>query len=314
MTIPSSSVEQNSAAQTPVRPSTTAATSAARTFYWSVRRELWENRSLYVAPLVVAAFALLGVFLGMGHILKNIGGLDRIDPTRQPLQAVLPYSMVASVVLLSSFAVALFYCFGALHNERRDRGILFWKSMPVSDLATVLSKASIPLLVSPAIAFCIVLAAQIVMLFTTTIALVATGTSPAKLWTPLPIFTITVVMIYGIAVHALWFAPLYGWVLLVSAWAKRAVFLWAALPFVAASIVEYIAFRTTWTSSAMKYRLTGAMSEAFDMSTAAGGVITRLAQLDPMKYLATPNLWLGLAFAAVCIAGAVRLRRYREPL
>ena len=292
-----------------------ATLSASLPFYWSVRRELWENRSIYIAPMVVAGLVLLGVLIGTGHILKALRGMDALTPAKQIVTAVTPYSLAASVILLASFIVGLFYCFGALNSERQDRSILFWKSMPVSDLLTVLSKASIPLVVLPAIAFTVALATQLVMLIVSTIVLLANGISPAKLWTPLPMFSITVVMAYGVVVHALWFAPIYAWVLLVSAWAKRAVFLWAVLPFVAFNVVEFIALGTSWFGTVMRYRVLGATAEAFTVGAGVGnGVfITQISQLDPVKFLSTPNLWLGLGFAVACLTFAVRLRRFREP-
>jgi predicted outer membrane lipoprotein len=39
-----------------------------------------------------------------------------------------------------------------------------------------------------------------------------------------------------------------------------------------------------------------------------------LQSLDPIGFLTSLGLWLGLAFAAACVAGAVWLRRRREPI
>ena len=58
----------------------------------------------------------------------------------------------------------MFYCLDALYGERRDRSILFWKSLPVSDLTTVLSKASIPIVVLPLLTFAVTVATQLIML------------------------------------------------------------------------------------------------------------------------------------------------------
>jgi ABC-2 type transport system permease protein len=113
-------------------------------------------------------------------------------------------------------------------------------------------------------------------------------------------------------VLALWHAPLYGWLLLVSSWARRAVFLWAVLPPVAVSVLEKVAFNTSYFQSMINYRLMGFAREAF-----AGGMhdtIDSLAQLTPGNFLSTPGLWIGLAFAAAFLAAAVRMRRYREPI
>ena len=88
----------------------------------------------------------------------------------------------------AAFVVGVFYCLDALHGERRDRSILFWKSLPVSDLTTVLSKASIPLVILPLITFAIVIATQLIMLLLSSAAMLISGlsaTAPA----PLPCFS-----------------------------------------------------------------------------------------------------------------------------
>jgi ABC-2 type transport system permease protein len=113
-------------------------------------------------------------------------------------------------------------------------------------------------------------------------------------------------------VHALWYTPIYGWLLLVSAWARRAALLWAVLPVFAIIIAENIAMNSNWFASAMRYRVLGAMSEAFKPN-AMHAPVTELSQLEPGRFFANQNLWLGLGFAAACIAGAIYLRRRREP-
>jgi ABC-2 type transport system permease protein len=115
-------------------------------------------------------------------------------------------------------------------------------------------------------------------------------------------------------VHALWYAPLYGWLMLVSAWARRTPFLWAVLPPLALGAFERIAFQTTYFGALMKHRVTGAMVNASDLEPGNKGDITRLSQLDPLGFLSSPGLWIGLAAAAAFLAAAARLRRRGEPI
>jgi ABC-2 type transport system permease protein len=126
------------------------------------------------------------------------------------------------------------------------------------------------------------------------------------------------VQIYSLAVLALWHAPLYGWLLLVSGWARRATFLWAVLPVLAICAFEFIAFHTSYFGSLLKNRLFGFASDAFSF-TGPDGVpldphLILLTQLTPGKFLSTPGLWLGLGVTAALLAAAVRLRRYRGPI
>jgi ABC-2 type transport system permease protein len=291
-------------------------TPETRPMYWSVRRELWENRSIYIAPLAVAAVVLLGFLISTITLPYRMRALSALAPAKLHAAVVGPFSMAPAPIMLATFIVGLFYSLDALYGERRDRSILFWKSLPVSDRTTVLSKASIPLVVLPLVAFVLSVATQVVMLFVSTAVLLGSRLSPVTLWAEFRFFQGLLIMLYGLTVHALWFAPIYGWLLLISAWARRATFLWAVLPLLAVSAIERIAFNTSHFMSLLKYRVTGAMAEAFVFKPGSGadGNIDRLTQLAPAKFLSAPGLWIGLACAAAFLAAAIRLRRNREPI
>jgi ABC-2 type transport system permease protein len=290
----------------------TPVTRENRPMLWSIRRELWEHRYLYIAPVAIAAFVLFASAISTAVSLPRVmRGLSTMDVAKQHNALVQHLSMPPAAIMLTGFLIAWFYCLDALYGERRDRSILFWKSLPVSDRTTVLSKASIPFLVLPALTFALSAAAQMILFFESNAVILATGHSPAALWARFSIFEGWVLMAYGLSVHVLWFAPIYCWFLLISAWAKRAPFLWAVLPFLAIAAVEKMLFGTLHLMYMLQYRMTGAMLEAFGRSD---GKIHRFSDLAPLKYLSTPGLWVGLIFAAVCLAVAVRVRRNREPI
>jgi ABC-2 type transport system permease protein len=289
------------------------AASATRPMYWSVRRELWENRSIYVAPLVVGAFILFGFAIYAIDLPDAVRAVTRLDPATGSGGLLLPYCTTAGLTIMAGCLVGAFYCLDALGGERRDRSILFWKSLPVSDRTTVLSKASIPLVVLPVLVFVIVVATHLIMLAVSAAVLLANGMSVAALWIRVPVFRLHFVLIYVLAAVALWHAPVYGWLLLVSGWARRATLLWAVLPPIAICVAERLAFNTTHVLDMLQYRLTGWIAEAFVVGE-DGTPIDPLTSLDPAKLLSTPGLWIGLALAAVFIAAVVRLRRYREPI
>src|SRR5690348_3065983 len=135
-----------------------ASISATQRMYWSLRRELWEYRSLYIAPLAVAALFLFGFLISTIHLPNKMRAAFALSQEDQYKLIEQPYIIAAGLIMATTFIVGLFYCLDALHGERRDRSILFWKSLPVSDLTTVLSKVSIPLVVIPLITFVITLA------------------------------------------------------------------------------------------------------------------------------------------------------------
>jgi ABC-2 type transport system permease protein len=305
--------QSNAVPGLPVESTVTDRRCSTRPFYWSVRRELWENRSIYIAPLIVAAVQVFG------FAISTIGLADRrravllLDPAHQRAAIEQPYDLAAMMMIFIVFIVGVFYCLDALHGERRDRSILFWKSLPVSDLTTVLSKVTIPLVVLPLISFAITVCVQSIMLLETSVVLIFHGMSPATTWANVPVFQNWLVLLYGLVAIALWHSPIYGWLLLVSGWARRATFLWAVLPLLAIGIFERVTLGTSHFGSLVMKRLMGFAPGAFDFSHHSIA-IDSLTQLTPGRYLSTPALWIGLVLAAAFLAVAIRLRRYRGPI
>jgi hypothetical protein len=182
-----------------------------------------------------------------GFLISTIGLPERrravllLDQAHQRAAIQTPYDVVAIMLILTAFIVGVFYCLDALHGERRDRSILFWKSLPVSDLTTLLSKASIPLVVLPLLTFAIIVTAQFIMLLMSSAVLLTSGLASTT-WTHVDLFQQSLILFYGLIALALWHAPIYGWALLISGWSRRATFLWAVLPLLAIGIFEKITF------------------------------------------------------------------------
>lgn len=302
-----------SGAELELPESALALTPHFRRFCWSVRRELWENRYLHIVPLVAAAVVLVGflvnaIYAARGNVtavaLQMPGGAGPIEQ---------PYAIAAILITVSGLLTAVMYCLDALQGERRDRSILFWKSLPVSDLTAVLSKAAIPLAVVPLVVFSLIVATHVSMLFLNMCVRLASGTGAAALRAPSALFELWIALLYGGTAIALWLAPVYGWLLLVSAWARRAALLWAALPLLAACVLEKIAFNTRHFEFFLEYRFLGWFQAAF-ASGRPCCIPHPLATVFPAKFLSTPGLWTGLALAALFLAGAARLRRSRGPI
>jgi len=287
--------------------------SPTRPFYWSLRRELWENRSIYVAPLAVAAVYLFGFMISMIHLPDKMRTLAALDPSHQHELFTRPYEFAEGMLMATAMIVAIFYSLDALYGERRDRSILFWKSLPVSDLTTVLVKASVPLFILQVLAFVISVALQWIMLLLNSAVLAGSGHSAAKLWTEISPFQMWAGLFYHLmTVHALWHAPIYCWMLLVSAWARRAPFLWASLPLLAVGILERIIFNSSHFGTFLMYRLSGPQDFSFKVNT--GDSMNMTAPNNLGRFLITPGLWIGLIAAALFLVLAARIRRNREPI
>jgi ABC-2 type transport system permease protein len=278
-------------------------------FHWSVWRELWENHSIYIAPMIVSGIILFGCFVSAFHLPEFRRNALALDPAHQQAVIARPYDVAAMMLIFTAFIVGVFYCLDALHGERRDRSVLFWKSLPVSDLTTVLSKATVPLVILPLVSFVIIVCTQFVMLLISTVALLKSGLA-ATSWANFNLLKQSFILFYGLIAIALWHAPIYGWALLVSGWARRATFLWAVVPLLAIGFFEKITFGTSHFGSMLKDRLMGFAPHAFAFRTHA----VDSAIVTPISYLTSPALWIGLGFAVAFIIAAVRLRRYRGPL
>jgi len=288
-----------------------AGVAATRPMYWSLRRELWENRSLIIAPLAVAAIWMAAFSISLFQLPDRRRAVLLLDQAKQHAAIQKPYDIVAIIFIANAFIVGVFYCLDALHAERRDRSILFWKSLPVSDLTTVLAKASIPLGVLPLFVFALTVVTQLTMLMMTTVVVFVSGLGGATSahWA---FFDQSLILFYGFVALTLWHAPLYGWLLLVSAWARRSTFLWAVLPPLAVAVIEKLALGSSHLASLLAHRFLGHVPLAFDLR--AKREIDSLAQLTPGNFLSTPGLWIGWVLAAAFLTGAIRLRRERGPV
>ncbi len=309
------STPTNPVPDAPLDDRRSAASPATRPLYWSVRRELWENRSIYIAPLIAATLVPLGLLINRFCPVNRSGTSSAADPAAPGAPPATAYSYAAWFLILTALIVGVFYCLDALHGERRDRSILFWKSLPVSDLTAVLSKASIPLAVLPAITFVLILVTQLVILLMRSLVLGTDGLSAATVRAPLPWLHVPLALLYTLILLALWHAPLYAWLLLLSGWARRAAFLWAVLPPVAIIVFERIAFNTSYAASLLHSRLMGGLARAFAATPSSGVPFDPLvAQLTPGRFFASPGLWIGLGCAVLFLFAAGRLRRQGRPI
>ncbi len=317
------------------------------TFVTQLKREYWENRGgfLWTPFVVVAAFVAMWA-LGLIVAQVNISSSDlqimgvklsklRIDmPT-----TVIPEIANAIQIFLAGSAllvqlvlgiVLFFYFIGSLFDERKDRSVLFWKSMPVSDLQTVLSKIFAAMFVAPVIALVASMIFQLLLLFIACCFLSMNGVNAWKLLMlqSMP-FKLWATLLVGIPVNAIWALPTIGWLMLVSSWARGKPFLWAVLvPLVCGVLLTVfdamssLSIPDTWYWKEVFWRgmlsvfpwtfdVDGAFRFGINVSqgTAAGELVSFGALFAVMTSLKT---LLGAAIGSGMIAGAVYMRRYRE--
>lgn len=317
--------------------------SAPRRFGWLLRREFWEHRTgLLYAPLAAGMLSLLLTAIGLatafllgrntrGDVRVNdefisINGLDlaalasRMGPEdqRQLGEALNVTLLLAGYwpLLVMAFVV-FFYCLGALYDDRRDRSILFWKSLPVSDLATLGSKLATALVVAPLLAVAAsALTVAGYMLVLMAAAAWAGGDPIALVWQPAQPLALVGNLLLSLPGYALWALPTAGWLLLCSAFARRAPFLWAVVvPVLGGALLSAsglagllgIGHRTLWLDGISRLLL-GTIPGITEMYTPDQGeeLFSTASALAP---LAEPALWIGALFGLVCLAGSWWLRR-----
>ncbi len=328
--------------------------SPAGTLRWLLKREYWENRGGFLyAPLIagIASLLMSAVGIGLGlfalHRAARDGGLhvDGEDVNINGLDLALLTQKISAkdmadlgngldlTLLLSSTwpflvlaFVVFFYCLGALYDDRRDRSILFWKSLPLSDTQTVLSKVISALIIAPLVATLAAVATMFGFLLIISIVAVTHGGSPTTLiWGPASPVSLSAGLLAAIPVYALWALPTAGWLLLCSAWAKSKPFLWAVmLPLFAGIIVSttklmhLFDMTTGWFWQHIVARLLLGTVPGVDLvyrlsaNDKAKNVESLAALMSPaeqLKTLAMPDLWIGAAFGVAFIILAIRLRK-----
>ena len=289
-----------------------------------VRREFWEHRSLWMAPLAVAGLLLICALPTHGAFQINVDdGVRWLDPQHKSVLFALAQWGLAVPHYLVMIIVLNFYLLDCMYAERKDRSILFWKSLPVSDGATVASKLCVGLIVIPLGTFVVALVTN--LLFTAIWNLRAVfGHSPQLvLWDTMALLKVEILMFLGLIVSILWYAPLVACLLFVSAWARRNVLLWVTLVPIVAVIVEKIAFGTHYVSGLIKYRTNG-IWESLHLEGAALGSMTNvggsevvsltrlLDHIDVSAAFSNIDLWLGLVATGAFAFAAARIRRYRD--
>jgi len=292
---------------------------------WLIRRELWEHRAIYLAPGVLSAIVVILTLLEVLRVVTvNVSGVNVEGPPDELVRGgarLMVYAAFAVPFAMIAAFVSLYYALDALYADRRDRSLLFWKSLPISDLETVAAKLVIAAVVVPGIAVAISIVTQLFAFAGTSIGLATRGLPFGFLWTHIPLISNVTFLLYMLIAMSLWYLPIWAWCLLVSAWARRAPFLWAIAPIAAVWFVDYQVFGTHRIGQLLLTRLAGVFQSATNISgeiVGAGGAFAnvdfvRLSDLiTPARLFASGQLWGGIAVAAGLVAATVWVRRYRE--
>jgi len=311
----------------------------SNTMKWLVRREYWENKGGFVwAPLVVAAiataFALvaatISVVFGHGHAhdihwegsmaehQHNLGGFA-------DLLLMIGNGMTSAVLAF----VLFFYLLGSLYDDRRDRSILFWKSMPISDREMVFSKLAWALLLAPVFSIVVGLALGLVFWIIAGISslFVTVPESSAFLTASHP-FSFLAGLVVTLPVQMIWSLPTVGWLMLCSSWSRRMPFLWAvAVPVLGAIMISFtdvfpgieIDHASVWytlvlrgLASVAPYTWLTSVNDGQHHIGNPGDISNMIDVTRAWQAFAHANIWIGAAVGIAMLVVATRLRRWRE--
>jgi ABC-2 type transport system permease protein len=287
-----------------------------KNYVWLVRREFWENKAIWIIPAAIGCTLTVAALFGRVEIA--------LPPEQNRSVAAMAFFALGAVFFVAMSIYSCWYLLECLHADRKDRSVLFWKSMPISDTATVLSKLFVGLIAVPAVYFAAADLATLLMavILSAKMSLGGVPSLPA-FWQPAFWLQLQVLWVYAILTAAIWFLPISGWLLVVSAWAKRAVLLWAILPPLAAILAEHLFVHTHAIANVLSGRLlTGYRDAAFhdsmphhEWSMRAGDPAAALEStwrmLDLAGFLSNPQTWIGALCGAALIGAAIQLRMRR---
>ena len=324
-----------------------------------LQREFWEHKGgFFWAPMVAGAIFLLVTLMGMGvgqmalnradgNVEVNgqqvsIQGLDlgRITSKMSPedmrqfgegINGAL-YVSAGWSLLVFGFVV-FFYCLGTLYDERKDRSVLFWKSLPISDTETVLSKVAMAVVIGPLLAIAASIATMLGFLLLTGLFAAVHGANPVTLvWGPANPLDVIANLLGSLPIYALWALPTVGWLMLCSSWARSKPFLWAIMIPVFAGILvgwfglmHVVELDNTWYWKNIAGRLLASTWPGTSLAYAAAHQSSesgRQAMMDSMhgygglganyRLLLDPSMWIGAVAGAAMILAAIRMRRWRD--
>ena len=331
-------------------------TPRTNTMSWLVKREFWEHKAgFYWAPIVVGAFwtiliagtifllAALGRSHGFeinGTTVNTLSSALSPDEQRQAVDGLATSYMGFSLPLFAVLAITVFFfCIGSLYDDRRDRSVLFWKSLPISDSDTVLSKVAMSLIVAPLIATAVATIVSIILLFSICITAAFMGVNVFGAMLLHPALYLSPFEVVGmLPVYMLWALPTIGWLMLVSAWARTMPFLWAVgVPIFAGFLLSFFnaifgfGWNVVWFWKHIVGRGLGGTLPgvwfAYHPPQTVGETIVRASDgmiihrhaddmgvmmMQSWHVFATPDIWIGAAVGAAMIYAAIRLRRWRD--
>jgi ABC-2 type transport system permease protein len=294
-----------------------------------IQRELWEHRSLYVVPAVLGLVLVLVEITGQvsisafgKHIDMALLGATNIGTNERGAAISALLAAFSGMFVIAMCFLTLFYSLDALYAERKDKSILFWRSMPVTDAETVISKLITAIILIPLVTLAIIAATHIIILVVTSIWIGLRGANAWHLiWSAVPLLDNWAATLIFVLSLSLWLSPFVGWFLLVSAYTNRSPLLMAVLPILLLPMLERSILGSTLLFDAIFVRTRGipiyrdydfdSLFSGHSLAEVAQDGISLVSMLDIGRFLASPGLWVGLVVCGLFATAAIYVRRFR---
>jgi len=295
-----------------------------------LKREIWEHRSIWITPIAIASIVTLGTLAALMVAGEYAQELDLALFGAQNIASDTGKKTVLSALFFGSsilFFLALgiltiFYSLDSLYAERKDKSILFWRSLPVTDAETVISKLVTAIIVIPAATIVAIIGTHLLNLIVISIWVsVKGGDASILIWGSVSLFddwSSIIVLTYAAAI---WMSPFVGWFLLVSAYTKRSPFMMGFLPLVIIPMLEGIFAHTNIFARVVWGRLAsipihdiGDFEEMYESGDfeLTEQVVSVLAHVDLVRFFSSPAMWAGVVVCGLLCFGAIYVRRFRD--
>lgn len=285
-------------------------------------REIQEHKVAFVyAPFfvsIILCLVIASVYFGGTNIQTdqfNFSTEYYDEEIRQAMQSVSSVSRIDIVrtgLLVLGFPILLTVGFGLLAyslstfaDERKDRSLIFWRSLPVSDLTTVLSKVFTVTLIVPLMVLPYIILLQLVSMTSASIFFATNDiVSFGWLWGSY-IFTDWFRIIFSLWAQSLWSLPLFLWLMLAGTYAARPI-AGAIVPPVILIVLEGIIFKTNLVLEFIENRI-GFWSRA-DSFPKEYQELRVVDVSDILLLFSTQAFWIGILASAILVAGIVYVR------
>lgn len=285
-------------------------------------KEFWDNkRAILVTPMVVAGlvmfFSVVAIINGSGLTIDGESMSAHLAAAEHEINSEEASSIITLLAAFPSIIIFIvlvfsmvFTALSVLYDERKDKSVLFWKSMPVSDTQEVLVKLATITVVTPliAVAFAFIVQLFSALLLGIFVAINSDVGAWDLVYSNINIFGLIIFDIVPLMVNILWMLPIIAWFMLVSSFSRRSPFLLAFIVPILIGVFEGVFFRSTQFAELIASRFYHMAEHGVDFDDPEDINIVA-DSLGYLNSLADPSFWVGTAVAAAMIYGCIQIRK-----